>query len=215
MRLDRAGWPFIALGLVPAALSVVAGWWPVVGVGLAVAAFMAYFFRDPDRQIPSGPGLVVSPADGRIMVAGEGQPGGATPGAWRQISIFLSPVDVHINRIPVGGKVARVQHTAGRFFAAYRPESGAANERNEVWIDHHGETVVCRQVVGVLARRLVCRVHRGDAVDRGQRFGLMKFGSRIDLFLPTHVQLRVGVGDRVRGGETILAAWEPRAGGQA
>jgi phosphatidylserine decarboxylase len=84
-----------------------------------------------------------------------------------------------------------------------------------VWIDHDGETIVCRQVVGVLARRLVCRVRPGDAVDRGQRFGLMKFGSRIDLFLPTHAQLQVGVGDRVRGGETIVAAWETRAGGQA
>ena len=212
MRLDSAGWPFIGLGLVPAVLSIAAGWWVAGGAFFCVAAFMAFFFRDPERRIPAGPGQVVSPADGRVMVAGDGQPGVAPPGQWRQISIFLSPVDVHINRIPVGGRVARVERTAGRYLAAYRPESGSANERNEIWIDHAGESVVCRQVVGVLARRLVCRVAPGDAVETGQRFGLMKFGSRIDLFLPGHLRLLVGVGDRVRGGETILAAWDARPG---
>ncbi len=212
MRFDRAGWPFIGLGLVPATVFLAAGWWLAGGVFLALAAFMAFFFRDPERRIPAQPGSVVSPADGRVMVAGDGQTGVAPPGTWRQISIFLSPVNVHINRIPVGGTVARVQRTPGRYLAAYRPESGVSNQRNEVWIDHDGETVVCRQVVGVLARRLVCRVRPGDAVETGQRFGLMKFGSRIDLFLPSHVRLLVGVGDRVRGGETILAAWDTRRG---
>lgn len=207
MRLDRAGWPFIVPGLVAGVGLAAAGWWIASAFPLALAAFMAFFFRDPDRRVPDGPGDVVAPADGRIMVSGDGQTGIAPPGVWKQISIFLSPVDVHINRVPVTGRVTRVEHSRGRYLAAYRPESGSANERNELWIDHGGEPVVCRQVVGVLARRLVCRVKPGDAVNRGQRFGLMKFGSRIDVFLPTHVALRVAVGDRVRGGETVLAEW--------
>ncbi len=207
MRLDRAGWPFIAAGAVPAALLALGGWWAAAVPFALLALFMAYFFRDPDRQVPGLPGAVVSPADGRVLVAGDGQPGVAPPGTWKQISIFLSPLDVHINRIPIGGRVARVVYTPGRFLAAYRPEAATANERNEVWIERAGATLVCRQVVGVLARRLVCRVRTGDQVQTGQRFGLMKFGSRIDLFLPPHAKLRVGEGDRVRGGETVVAAW--------
>ena len=116
-------------------------------------------------------------------------------------------MDVHVNRIPVGGRVTRVERTPGRFLAAYNPESARLNAKNEVWLEHEGETVVCRQVVGVLARRLVCRVGPGVAVRTGERFGLMKFGSRIDLFLPLRVDLRVHVGDRVRSGETVVATW--------
>ncbi len=210
MRLDAAGWPFIAPGFVAGAALAAAGWWLASAIPLAVAAFMAFFFRDPERLTPDGPGQVVAPADGRIMVSGAGQPGIAPPGDWKQVSIFLSPVDVHVNRVPVTGRVTRVEHSRGKYLAAYRPESGSANERNELWIDHGGEMVVCRQVVGVLARRLVCRVKPGDEVSRGQRFGLMKFGSRMDVFLPVHVDLRVTVGDRVRGGESVLAAWGVR-----
>jgi phosphatidylserine decarboxylase len=214
MRLDRAGVPFIALGLVPGVVALLAGWWVTGALFLCLAAFMAYFFRDPERLVPDGPGQIVSPADGRIMVAGAGQAGIAPPGDWRQISIFLSPVDVHINRVPVAGTVTRVERSEGKYLAAYKPESGAENQRNDVWLSHQGETVICRQVVGVLARRLVCRVKPGDVVARGQRFGLMKFGSRIDLFLPTHARLQVAVGDRVRGGETVLASWGAADGGQ-
>ena len=140
-------------------------------------------------------------------MAGAAEPASAPPGDWKQISIFLSPLDVHINRIPIGGRVTRVEYTPGRFLAAYRPESARANERNDVWIERDGAVAVCRQVVGVLARRLVCRVGPGAAVRTGQRFGLMKFGSRIDLFLPPHATLRAAVGDRVRGGETVVATW--------
>ena len=207
MGIDRAGWPFVLAGALPAA---VCGWlglpWLAL-VFLALAAFMLYFFRDPERTTPDDPRAVISPADGRVMIAGPADPQAAPDGAWQQVSIFLSPLDVHINRIPVSGRVTRVQYKPGRFLAAYKWASATQNERNDIWIDRQGETMVCRQVVGVLARRLVCRVGEGATVRAGERYGLMKFGSRIDLFLPAHAEVRVAVGDRVRSGETVVATW--------
>ena len=207
MKIDKAGWPFVAG---PALLGMVAGWfgvyWAMGLLGL-LTVFMLYFFRDPNRVTPDDPGTIISPADGRILVAGEAEAAAAPPGAWKQISIFLSPLDVHINRIPCAGRVTKVAYTPGRFLAAYNPDSARVNERNEVWLDRGGETVVVRQVVGVLARRLVCRIGPGDQVRTGQRYGLMKFGSRIDLYLPPSCTLTVRVGDRVRSGETVVATW--------
>jgi phosphatidylserine decarboxylase len=206
MTIDRAGWPFVLGALGPAlALAFILPW--LAAVFAALAFFMLYFFRDPERVVPAQAGQVVAPADGRVLVAGDAEAAAAPPGAWKQISIFLSPLDVHINRIPIDGRVSRVQYTPGRFLAAYRPESARENERNEVYIERDGGTLVCRQVVGVLARRLVCRVAPGASVRTGERFGLMKFGSRIDLYLPPRSTLRVAVGDRVRGGETVVATW--------
>ena len=212
MRIDRAGWPFAFPPAVLAAwFAVMGSWFPGSWISAAlmaaVACFMAFFFRDPDRIVPKQEGLIVAPADGRVLIAGDANPEAAPPGVWTQVSVFLSPIDVHINRIPVGGRVAKVEYKPGRFLAAYRSEAASVNERNEVWIDHAGEMVVCRQVVGVLARRLVCRIRVGDEVRTGDRYGLMKFGSRIDLFLPRHVRLQVGKGDRIRGGETVVASW--------
>lgn len=206
MKIDRAGWPFV-LGALAPALALGAFWPWMAGAFGALALFMVFFFRDPERTVPDLPDAVVSPADGRVLIAGAAEPASAPPGDWKQISIFLSPLDVHINRIPIGGRVARVEYTPGRFLAAYRPESARVNERNDIWIERGGTVAVCRQVVGVLARRLVCRVGPGAAVHTGQRFGLMKFGSRIDLFLPPHATLRAAAGDRVRGGETVVATW--------
>ena len=206
MMIDRAGWPFVLGALAPAlALAAFLPW--VAALFGVVALFMVYFFRDPRRVVPAQADAVVSPADGRVLVAGDAEAASAPAGAWKQISIFLSPLDVHINRIPVGGRVTRVEYTPGRFLAAYRPESARVNERNEVWIEREGGTVVCRQVVGVLARRLVCRIAPGAVVRTGDRYGLMKFGSRIDLYLPLRATLRVAVGDRVRSGETVVATW--------
>jgi phosphatidylserine decarboxylase len=206
MVIDRAGWPFVHGALVPALLLAPVLPW-LAGVFAAVALFMAYFFRDPERKPPAQADAVVSPADGRVLVAGEAEAAAAPPGSWKQISIFLSPLDVHINRIPIDGRVTRVEYTPGRFLAAYRPESARVNERNEVHIERDGGTLICRQVVGVLARRLVCRVAPGAVVRAGDRYGLMKFGSRIDLYLPPRATLRVAAGERVRGGETVVATW--------
>jgi phosphatidylserine decarboxylase len=137
MKIDRAGWPFVLGAAGPAlGLALVLPW--LAAVFAVLALFMVYFFRDPDRIVPDQAGAVVSPADGRVLMAGEAEPASAPPGAWKQISIFLSPLDVHINRIPIGGRVARVDYTPGRFLAAYRPESARVNERTEVWIERDG-----------------------------------------------------------------------------
>jgi phosphatidylserine decarboxylase len=204
MKIDRAGWPFVAGALIPGAALALAGfpWWGAAFAGLAV--FFAYFFRDPERTIPGGPGLVVSPADGRVMVAGPGDPRWSPPGAWTQVTIFLSPLDVHMNRTPVEGRVTRVEYRRGKFLPAYK-EAANDNELNEVWMDYGGRPVVFRQVVGILARRIVCRVREGEQLARGQRIGLMKFGSRMDVFLPLDAELRVRVGQHVVAGETVLA----------
>jgi phosphatidylserine decarboxylase len=205
MRIDRAGKPFIAGALVPAAALLVLKRpaWAVPFLGLA--AFMGYFFRDPERHTPDDALAVIAPADGRVVVAGPAQPNVSPPGSWQQVSIFLSPVDVHVNRVPYGGRLTRVEYRPGRFLAAYRTESAAENERTELEIVGNGRTVIFRQLVGVLARRIVCRVGPGDEVKAGDRFGLMKFGSRMDVFVGLDAQLFVEEGDFVRGGETVLA----------
>jgi phosphatidylserine decarboxylase len=149
--------------------------------------------------------VVLSPADGRVMFSGPANADAAPPGTWLQVSIFLSPMDVHVNRIPASGRVTRVTYTPGRFLPAYRPDAATANERSEIWIDHHGQTIVARQVVGILARRVVCRVQVGAEVRAGDRFGIMKFGSRMDVFLPPTARIMVEVGQMVRGGETVIA----------
>jgi phosphatidylserine decarboxylase len=210
MKIDRAGYPFIAGALVPAlglALSRRRGW----AIPFALAGgFLAYFFRDPDRHVPSEPGIAVSPADGKVMVAGAADPRWAPPGNWNQVTIFLSPVDVHMNRSPVAGRITRIEYRPGQFLPAYKEEAND-NELNEIWIESEGRTFVFRQVVGVLARRIVCRVHEGEVLERGERIGLMKFGSRMDVFLPTDLEILVAVGQRVVGGESILARDKSRA----
>jgi len=205
MRLDPAGFPFIAGALLLALISGAAVAWVLAIPFVLLGAFFAFFFRDPERVSPSDPSAVLAPADGRVLIAGPAVPGASPPGEWQQVSIFLSPVDVHVNRIPVSGRVTKVSYLPGRFLPAYRPDAGHTNERSEIWIDHAGQPVVARQIVGILARRVVCRVKSGADVRAGDRFGIMKFGSRMDVFLPTAAQITVKVGDFVRGGETVIA----------
>ncbi len=194
-----------------AALGILSGVvvaWTLGAVFFLLGGFFLFFFRDPDRAMPPGApvdDVALSPADGRVLVAGPADPNAAPPGTWQQVSIFLSPMDVHVNRIPVSGRITRVNFTRGRFLPAYHHDAATANERSEVWIDHQGQPVVARQIVGILARRVVCRVGPGAEVRAGDRFGIMKFGSRMDVFLPSTAVLRVKVGDAVRGGETVIA----------
>jgi phosphatidylserine decarboxylase len=206
MRLDPAGLPFIGGAL---ALAIVAGAavaWVLAIPFVALGAFFAFFFRDPDRVVDqSNPLAVLSPADGRVLVAGPAVAKATPPGAWRQVSIFLSPMDVHINRIPISGRITRVDYTPGRFLPANRDDAGSTNERSEIWIDHDGQTVVARQIVGILARRVVCRIEPGATVRTGDRFGLMKFGSRMDVFVPETATITVKVGESVRAGQTVIA----------
>jgi phosphatidylserine decarboxylase len=205
VRIDRAGYPFVGGALLAALLAAVPGWWWPAAALVVIAAFFLFFFRDPERRVTAGGDLVLSPADGRVLVAGPAVAGAAPPGEWLQISIFLSPLNVHVNRVPVSGRITRVQYRPGRYLPAYRDNAASVNERSEIWIDHAGRTVVARQIVGVLARRVVCRLQAGVEVCAGDRYGIMKFGSRMDVFLPATSEIRVQVGAAVRGGETVLA----------
>jgi phosphatidylserine decarboxylase len=205
VTIDRAGYPFIggtAALAIAAALTV--GFAGAVPLSL-LAAFFLFFFRDPDRVSPQDPDLVLSPADGRVLVAGPADVNAAPPGEWKQISIFLSPTDVHVNRSPVTGHVTKVDFRKGKYLPAYHKDAAATNERSEVWVQRGENTVVFRQIVGILARRVVCRVQPGEELKAGDRFGIMKFGSRMDVFLPPTADLKVKVGDKVIGGVTVIA----------
>jgi phosphatidylserine decarboxylase len=204
MKIDRAGLPFIAAAAAPAVGCAAARRYGWAASFALLSGFFAYFFRDPDRNVPDAPGLVVSPADGRVIIAGPADPATAPPGQWQQIAIFLSPLDVHINRSPAEGKVTRIEYKPGRFLPAYDTRAGE-NEQNVVWLDANGTTIVFRQVVGVLARRIVCRIAEGQQIGRGERVGLMKFGSRMDVFVPPEAKLLARVGEPVVAGESVLA----------
>ncbi|MBM3781064.1 MAG: phosphatidylserine decarboxylase family protein [Acidobacteria bacterium] len=205
MFIDRAGLPFIvgALALALIALWFGGRWWALPMV--VMAAFFVFFFRDPNRTVPTAPGLVVAPGDGRVMIAGDAPGPGAPAGEWRQISLFLSPMDVHVNRTPVEGRVTHIEYHPGEWLPAYRIEAGHLNEWSETWFVRGSRTFVCRQIVGMLARRVVNRLTVGDEVTRGQRYGVMKFGSRIDLYVPPDFVIAVTPGDKVVAGETVLA----------
>ncbi len=192
------------------------GWaWGIIPVLLAL--FFLWFFRDPQRAIPAGSGLVVSPGDGHVTETASV----ITPDGPRQrISIFLSVFDVHVNRSPISGVLSHVQYQKGKFLNAMNPASAERNEQNTVTVRGQGADagfeVTFKQIAGLLARRIVFCLKEGDAVERGQRVGLIKFGSRVDVLLPASAELRVNVGQRVRGGASVLAAVaQPVAAGRA
>ena len=199
IRVASEGWVFVLPLTGATVLSALAGWWGVAALGLVLTVGVALFFRDPERSIPQTPETIVSPADGRVM---EIVPENVQT---QRISIFLSLWDVHINRAPYGGVVRSVVYTPGKFLAAYRQEASLLNEANTVTIAEQGREFIVKQIAGILARRIVCRVRPGDTLEKGQRYGLIRFGSRTDLLLPATAEIAVQVGDVVRGGETILA----------
>lgn len=174
--------------------------------GAAGVCFLAvcFFFRDPERVIPAGEGVVVSAADGRVVGIREvsrDREGGLSG---IQVSVFLSVFDVHVNRIPFSGRVRAVQRRPGRFLLAFQERASAENEQVAVEIEGAGRTLAVKQIAGFVARRIVCHAAEGAQVRRGERFGMIKFGSRVDLILPPDSEVRVRVGDRVRAGETII-----------
>ncbi|MBB5066630.1 phosphatidylserine decarboxylase family protein [Granulicella mallensis] len=192
------------------ALAVVAAivWHFTLSGGLTVipvllAMFFLWFFRDPSRTVPAGPGLIVSPADGKVEEAEWIE---TTAGGRLRVTIFLNVFDVHVNRVPVGGTVELVEFREGQFLNAMRPESSIHNEQTLITINTGEYSVSFKQIAGLLARRIVCNLKVGDRVERGQRMGLIKFGSRVDVLLPPEAKLAVKVGDRVKGGSSILAA---------
>lgn len=201
----REGIPFISVPLLIAAVFFVLFFWIGGVIFLAVAiifvllaAFMAYFFRDPHRNIPTDENIIISAADGKVTRIDETENG-------KLVSVFLSPVDVHINRAPIGGKVIKVDYQKGKKVPATRNDASFVNERNSITLQNDKMTVVCTQIAGILARRIVCWSKTGDNLKIGEKFGLIKFSSRTDLLMPKEVEIIVNIGDRVVGGETIIA----------
>lgn len=199
--IAREGIPYIAA---PAAASAALSGFghPVAGLLLALLGlFMAFFFRDPKRVPPNDPDVVVSPADGRVTRIESPRDQQNAP---TLISIFLSPFDVHINRAPIRGKIVDVVYSPGKFLMATNEKASLVNEQNVLTIQGEKITVVCKQIAGILARRIVCWKHTGDRLNLGERFGMIKFSSRTDVLLPANVKVTVAEGDRVRGGITVI-----------
>ena len=196
----RDGIPFVAVPVALAIVPMLFGYWIVAIPFLVVAAFMAFFFRDPRRTIPSG-SVVVAPADGRITrvrIAGRDNETESL------VSIFLSPLDVHVNRAPIAGTIEKIDYQSGKFLMATNERSRDENEQNTLTIAGEEMSVKCSQIAGILARRIVCWKREGDRVECGERFGMIKFGSRTDVILPGTVEILVKEGMRVRGGVTII-----------
>ena len=196
----REGIPFVLLPLVIAAAFGIFGWWLVALLFGAIALFMMYFFRDPARIVPGDERIIVSAADGLVTRVED-------RGDTKFVSVFLSPLDVHINRSPITGKVTAINYLKGKKMPATKDEASLINERNALTIEGDGITVTCTQIAGILARRIVCWSKAGDNLQRGEKFGLIKFSSRTDLLMPASVELAVKVGDRVKGGETVIARY--------
>lgn len=198
--IAREGWvfffPLLALTLVLLLLKVPFYWTVLAGI---LAAYVAYFFRNPYRQIPPDENSVISPADGKIVAVRQLEDGR------HLISIFLNIFNVHINRCPIGGKIETVNHTKGKFLAAYKPEASQVNERNLVTIRDGEFLVEVTQIAGLIARRIVCWSKPEDQVSRGQRFGLIRFGSRVDLVLPACCAIAVKEGQKISGGSGVIA----------
>jgi len=202
---------FYGLGFIAAAVLVllVTGDWIWAVVPVLLACFFFWFFRDPRRPVPAEAGLVVSPADGKITEVARIQ----TPNGERiRLSIFLSVFDVHVNRSPIAGTVREVRYQKGKYLNALNPESAEKNEQNLVTVQGDEFDVTFKQIAGLLARRIVFRFQVGDFIERGQRVGLIKFGSRVDVLLPGHAHVRVVIGERVKGGASILADIQPIEG---
>ncbi len=211
--IHRAGWPFIAAIFVAA---IVLGflWKPLFWIGLVGTAWCVYFFRDPPRMTPVRTGLVLAPADGRVQWVGPAKPPaemGLGEEPLTRISIFLNVFDVHINRVPIDGTVSRLEYHAGKFLNAALDKASEDNERQAAVIElADGRRLGVAQIAGLVARRIVCELQVGQAVRAGDRFGLIRFGSRTDLFLPEGVAPLVAVGQRAVGGETVLADLESK-----
>ncbi|MFA5846834.1 MAG: phosphatidylserine decarboxylase family protein [Thermodesulfovibrionales bacterium] len=204
MKLASEGYPYI---IIFAATTIVAlllgGKWMVI-VPFVITVFMVYFFRDPERETPEGEGIFVSPADGKIILIKDIFEKDYLETDTKQISIFMSPLNVHVNRAPCDGIVKTVKHTAGGFKAAYRDEASLTNENIVMVIEGKQGSILVRQVAGFIARRAVCRAKVGDSLNRGQRYGIIKFSSRLDVYLPKETAIKVKSGDRVKAGETII-----------
>lgn len=203
--IAKEGFVFIAIGAALTLLGGVLLGGPAAIPFGALTFFCLWFFRDPHRRIPQEKGALVSPADGKIVDISRTEEGRFLNKPAIKISIFLNVFNVHINRVPVAGKAIGIFYNAGRFFAANVPKASLENEQNAIVLETPaGKRIVCIQIAGLIARRIVCWTKEGSTLNRGERFGLIRFGSRVDLFLPIETEIRVSLGQKVRGGETIL-----------
>ncbi|MDP3259828.1 MAG: phosphatidylserine decarboxylase family protein [Thermodesulfovibrionales bacterium] len=206
--IAKEGYPYI---IIFAATTIVAlllgGKWMVI-VPFVITVFMVYFFRDPEREIPEGEGFFVSPADGKIILIKDVFEKEHLKADVKEISIFMSPFNVHVNRTPCDGKIKNIQHNKGKFMAAYKDEASFKNENIEMTLKTKYGDILVRQVAGYVARRAVCRANAGDSLKRGERYGIIKFGSRLDVYLPKNTEIKVKLGDRVKAGETVIGVIE-------
>lgn len=205
--IHREGWPFIAIALVA---TLVVGWFvdPLFWIGLFFTGWVCYFFRDPSRVTPVGDGLVISPADGVVSHVGPARPPeeldlGTEPLV--RVSVFMNVFNCHVNRAPVSGKITRVAYRAGKFLNAELDKASDDNERNGLVIDHDGTRIGVVQIAGLVARRIVCFVQEGETISAGERFGLIRFGSRLDVYFPVGTVPKVALGQTMIAGETVLA----------
>jgi len=202
LKIAREGILYIGLPAVVAIILFALGYWPIALFFVVISFFMLYFFRDPRRVPPTEPDVVVSPADGRVTRVTTLTP--EEESSATLVSIFLSPLDVHINRSPMAGRITDVSYTTGKFLMATDQRASLVNEQNVLTIEGERISVVCKQIAGILARRIVCWKRPGDHVALGERIGLIKFSSRTDVVLPKNVTLTVKEGMKVRGGTTII-----------
>lgn len=203
----KEGYPFVAIGLVASIVATAIFGKTALPVFL-LPLYAAWFFRNPRREIPSGDGLILAPADGKILMVVEIDEQRYLKRKARKVSIFMSPFDVHLNRIPCSGKIKKVFYNHGKYLAAFKEKASLDNEQNAVLLETGRGEILFVQIAGWLARRIVCYVKGGEDVQRGQRYGLIRFGSRLDLYLPMETEILVSVGERVRAGETVIARFK-------
>lgn len=200
-----AGVLLLALGLA-ATMTGIGFLWGLTYAEAALLLFIVFFFRDPDRTTPKGRGVIVSAADGKVVTVKEVEYPDISAEKLIQVSVFLSIFDVHVNRIPVSGKVREVKYFPGKFMLAWKEKASTDNEQTLISIDSEGKTIYLKQIAGLVARRISWQLDAGQSVEAGERFGLIRFGSRVDLLLPTDSRIEVKVGDKVKGGETVIGA---------
>lgn len=198
------GWPFIIPLSIVTGLLFAFGWKNTALVSLVLTLFVVFFFRDPERAIPEGKGLVVSPADGKVIVIKDIYEPDYLKQDVRQISIFLSVFDVHVNRAPVGGAIEIVKYNPGKFHVASVDKASIDNEQTAMVIASGKDKILVKQIAGLIARRIVCYARPGDTITTGERYGLIRFGSRVDIFLPRTAEIKVKLGDRVKGAQDVI-----------